>query len=143
GNIPMNPVISLKNTVIVFVIGLVCLAFSPAMRAVTPAPDGGYPGFNTAEGESALFSVTTGQGNTANGFEALLSNTMGSGNTATGSEALFSNKTGTSNTADGEGALLKNTTGSNNTAIGGGGINPTTHNFAGVLFNNTSGFRNT
>ena len=29
-------------------------------RAVTPEPDGGYPGFNTAEGDNALFSLTTG-----------------------------------------------------------------------------------
>jgi hypothetical protein len=34
-------------------IALAWLAFSPA-RAVTPAPDGGYPGQNTAEGDDAL-----------------------------------------------------------------------------------------
>ena len=34
---------------------LVCFAFAPQTRAVSPAPDGGYPGFNTAEGDQALF----------------------------------------------------------------------------------------
>jgi hypothetical protein len=29
---------------------LVILALSPIAQAVTPAPDGGYPGGNTAEG---------------------------------------------------------------------------------------------
>ena len=28
-------------------------------QAVVPAPDGGYPGFNTAEGQNALFSIST------------------------------------------------------------------------------------
>ena len=31
-------------------IGIVCLRVLPQMQAVTPAPDGGYPGGNTAEG---------------------------------------------------------------------------------------------
>lgn len=35
--------------------------------AVVPAPDGGYPGFNTAEGQSALLNLTGGVGNTAIG----------------------------------------------------------------------------
>jgi hypothetical protein len=30
-------------------------------RAVVPPPDGGYPGGNTAEGQNALFSLTTGE----------------------------------------------------------------------------------
>src|SRR5213076_79429 len=46
---------------IVFV--LACLALSPTVRAVDPAPDGGYPNDNTAEGDSALFSLTTGASN--------------------------------------------------------------------------------
>jgi len=41
-------------------LALACFALSPGAQAVSPAPDGGYPGGNTAEGENALFSLTTG-----------------------------------------------------------------------------------
>src|SRR5512133_4165406 len=70
---------------------LVCFALSPTPNAfgVTPAPDGGYPGFNTAEGQDALFSLTTGIANTANGAFVLYKNSTANGNTATGFEALF------------------------------------------------------
>src|SRR5262245_2200386 len=69
---------------------LACFALSPTLRAVTPPPDGGYPGFNTAEGNFALNSQTTGSGNTATGANALFSLTTGTNNTATGANALFS-----------------------------------------------------
>ena len=72
---------------------LVCFALSPTARAVLPPPDGGYPGANTAEGDAALFSLTTGSENTAIGFQALFSNTEGAQNTANGVLALFSNTT--------------------------------------------------
>src|SRR5437870_4139158 len=55
-------------------LALAWLALAPTARAVDPPPDGGYPNFNTAEGEDALFSLTTGISNTAIGFEALYSN---------------------------------------------------------------------
>src|SRR6266487_3674242 len=104
-------------TVLVFALGW--LALSPAARAVSPPPDGGYDRFNTAEGTDALFSLTTlGFFNTAIGFEALFSNTTGSANTADGLDALFSNTTGSFNTADGHTALRQNTTGEGNTATG-------------------------
>jgi hypothetical protein len=35
---------------------LICFALSPNARAVVPAPDGGYPGGNTAEGQNALLT---------------------------------------------------------------------------------------
>ena len=38
---------------------LACFALSPSAQAVDPPPDGGYPGNNTAEGDDALFSLTT------------------------------------------------------------------------------------
>src|SRR5690242_5437323 len=107
-----------------FSVVLVAFAFtfalSPNGRAQLPppAPDGGYPNNNTAEGTNALFSLTTGTDNTAIGFQALQSNTTGGGNTATGSQALFSNTTGGGNTATGLNALKRNTTGFENTAIG-------------------------
>jgi hypothetical protein len=59
---------------------LVCLALSLAALAVTPARDGGYSNQNTAEGEDALFSLTTDADDTAMGFDALDSNTTGSDN---------------------------------------------------------------
>src|SRR5205823_7509952 len=97
---------------------LAWFALSPSTRAVLPAPDGGYPSNNTAEGDDALFSLITGSNNTANGYQALYSNITGSNNTANGYQALYSNITGTFNTASGVGALLSNTTGYQNTANG-------------------------
>src|SRR3979411_879385 len=67
-----------------FVIALACFAFSPTARAVLPPPDGFYSNQNTAEGQDALFSLTTGYGNTATGYQALYGNTSGNENTATG-----------------------------------------------------------
>jgi hypothetical protein len=98
---------------------LVGFALSPKAQAVSPSPDGGYPGFNTAEGQNALFSldVTAGLANTAVGWFSLFSNTAGSFNTATGAGALLFN-TGDNNAAVGAVALLFNLTGSANTAIG-------------------------
>jgi hypothetical protein len=123
--------------------------FSPATQAVLPPPDGGYPGNNTAEGDDALFSLTTGTENTALGFGALYSNTTGDSNTATGSLALFSNTTGVRNTANGFVALANNTTGERNTATGRGALaNNTTGSFNtadghNALFSNSTGIQNT
>jgi hypothetical protein len=48
----MNPLIQLKKATPPFLgfFVLVCLTLSPRAQAVLPPPDGGYPGFNTAEG---------------------------------------------------------------------------------------------
>ena len=35
-------------------IGIACIGLFPNAQAVVPAPDGGYPGGNTAEGQAAL-----------------------------------------------------------------------------------------
>src|SRR5713226_7753627 len=80
-------------------LALACFALSPTARAVSPAPDGGYPGQNTAEGDDALFSLTSGGDNTAVGFSALFNNTTGYFNTAVGDQALYNDATGSSNTA--------------------------------------------
>src|SRR5437899_12725061 len=74
--------------VVLLALAVGLFALSPAALAVDPPPDGGYPNQNTAEGDGALFSLTTGSGNTAIGFHALSSNTEGDGNTATGAAAL-------------------------------------------------------
>jgi hypothetical protein len=42
-----------------------CLALSRIAHAVSPVPDGVYPGRNTAEGQTALLSLTTGTYNAA------------------------------------------------------------------------------
>jgi hypothetical protein len=144
----MNPLIQLKNATSVFLIALACFGLLPMARAVDPPPDGGYPGFNTAEGSNALFSLTTGMDNTAIGDSALFSNRTGPFNTAIGAGALFSDTAGRGNTAIGfntlyhhaagrstaigERALFSNTTGDPNTATG----------FIALL-NNTTGFNNT
>ncbi|MBA3830493.1 MAG: hypothetical protein H0X34_01090 [Chthoniobacterales bacterium] len=113
-------------------LALACIVVSPPARAVTPAPDGGYPNFNTAEGDNALFSLTTGSYNTAVGADALLYNTAGVGNTANGTSALFNNTTGVENTANGSSALYSNTIGFKNTANG-----------SSALYVNTTGVENT
>ena len=123
----------MKNRHTIFITMLLafcCLALLPRLHAVTPAPDGGYPGANTAEGYTALFSLTNGTYNTAIGSRALHDNTTGSSNTATGNDALYVNTTGGYNTATGFGTLTNNTTGSYNTASGSGalGFNFTGHN---------------
>jgi len=101
------------------------------LRAVSPPPDGGYPGGNTAEGRNALLSLTSGGFNTAVGFLSVRSNTTGSFNTAIGAGTLLAN-TADENTATGAGALLSNTIGDHNTANG-----------AFALFSNTTGVENT
>jgi hypothetical protein len=103
---------------------LVIFTLSPMAQAVSPSPDGGYPGGNTAEGHNALFSLTGGAYNTAVGFLSLKSDTKGQFNTAIGAGALLANVgdqstgAGVENTATGAGALLNNTTGCCNTANG-------------------------
>jgi hypothetical protein len=49
-------------------IGIVCIGLLPKAQAVVPAPDGGYPNGNTAEGTNALLNLTNGIWNTAPWF---------------------------------------------------------------------------
>jgi len=117
-----------------------CVAFS--VQAVTPAPDGAYAGANTAEGQNALQSLTSGIHNTALGYQTLFSNTTGHDNAASGFQALFSNTTGNLNTATGSQALFKNSTGNDNTATGfralysnRTGLNNMANGFEALAFN--------
>jgi hypothetical protein len=146
----MKRSMTMKATILLLLIAFALgfLALSPMSQAVVPAPDGGYPGANTGEGQSALGSLTTGTYNTAVGWFSLRSNTEGNFNTAIGAGTLLLN-TGEENTATGAGALLSNTTGENNTANGAfalfsnttGSLN--TANGVGALQNNTTGSYNT
>jgi trimeric autotransporter adhesin len=150
----MHPLIQLKQKTSLFLIALLlaCFGLLPRAQAVVPAPDGGYPGGNTAEGQAALLSLTTGGFNTAVGFFSLRSERAGSFNTAIGAGALLANtgdvEIGEHNTATGAGALLSNTIGNNNTANGASALfNNTTGNLNaaigyGALHNNTTGSGN-
>ena len=141
----------MKTTIrlIITILPLLCLsAAGPKAQAVVPPPDGGYPNFTTAEGQNALFSLTTGAANTAVGWRSLFSDTAGSFNTATGAGSLLFN-TADDNTAFGAAALLFNTTGADNIAVGGAAL---LHNSTGMqntatgpsaLLSNTTGSFNT
>src|SRR5262245_39209328 len=138
----MNPSIKASLSVVLSFVSL------PMLNALTTAPDGGYPGGNTAEGQNALLSLATGMYNTAVGFLSLQSDTTGNFNTAIGAGALLAN-TAAFNTAAGSGALLSNTTGFRNTGDGAfalfnntdGAINSAFGAYA--LFSNTEGTQNT
>src|SRR5437667_363255 len=126
-----------------------CFGLSPVAQAVLPAPDGGYPNGNTAEGDDALFSLITGFGNTAIGNDALFGTTTGNFNTANGAIALTSNTTGSFNPANGYAALQNNTTGEANTANGYIALSSNTTGLGNTatgyqtLIVNTTGDRNT
>ena len=104
-------------------------ALPERVQAVSPAPDGNYPGGNTAEGQNALFSLTTGGYNAAVGWFSLKSLLTGNFNTGVGAGTLVLN-TADSNTAVGAAALLLNTIGTQNTALG----------TTALLYNNTGSF---
>jgi hypothetical protein len=110
-------------------LALACSALPERAQAVTPAPDGNYPGGNTAEGQNALFSLTTGGYNAAVGWFSLKSLSTGNFNTGVGAGTLVLN-TADSNTAVGAAALLLNTIGTQNTALGA----------TALLYNNTGSF---
>ena len=147
----MQSLIQFKRTTLVFLIPLVlaCFALVPSARAVSPPPDGGYPGGNTAEGFNALFNLTTGRGKTAIGEQTLYLNEEGGSNTAIGFGALHDNITSGNNTAIGYAALYDNTTGYNNTATGVQALNKNTTGYnnmangASALDRNTTGNFNT
>jgi Chaperone of endosialidase len=146
-----------RNLAFTAILLTLCALGVPAPRtfAIVPPPDGGYPNFNTAEGEKALFGLTTGVANTAVGWFSLLHNSDGIFNTAVGAGTLLSNVgnqntgEGIQNTAIGTAALLNNTTGTSNCANGTFALfsNSTgdgnTANGAFALQNNTIGASNT
>jgi hypothetical protein len=119
-----------------------------------PSVEGDLGNHNTAEGNGALISLTTGTDNTAVGFQALLNNTTGNFNDAVGAFALLANVAGNSNNALGDTALFNNVSGSVNTAIGdlalanndstkNGLANNNTAVGGMALFNNVDGSENT
>ena len=120
-----------RSAIILIALAFMTFVLTQRAQAVSPPPDGGYAGGNTAEGQAALLSLTTGTFNTAAGFLSLRALTEGKFNTALGAGTLLAN-TADQNTATGTAALLSNTIGSDNTANG-----------AFALFSNTQGTENT
>ena len=123
----------LRRGLLLIPLVLVCFGLLPAARAVVPAPDGGYPGYNTAEGQNALLNLTIGGGfwDTALGAQALHNATTGSFNTAVGLNALYFNN-GNNNVAVGSQTLQQNLTGGSNVGVG-----------LQALYSNSSGNMNT
>ena len=144
-----------KRNIIAVFSALVALALLPMAQAA-PAPNtpdpGSKPVSNTADGQNALLSITSGTHNAAFGFDALLSNSDANFNTAVGSVALLLND-GTQNTAVGAGALLFNTIAFDNNAVGAfalfnndsdaaGSANFNNAHGRNALFSNVDGFEN-
>ena len=158
---------SFRGGFILVILALASAMLLPEAQAVIPPPDGGYPGFNTAEGQNALLGLDTGIGfaNTAIGSLSLestvdasfntgvgagtLSLNTGNENTAVGAAALLLNTIGEANTAVGVAALLNNTTGEANTAIGDSALSSNTTGSSNTatgalaLLANTAGESNT
>src|SRR5438552_19191703 len=100
----------ITTSLVLAVLYLVCVGPFAKVEAVSPPPDGDYPGGNTAEGRDALFSLTTGSYNTALGWNSLASDREGKFNAAVGAGTLVFN-VADNNTAIGNNALQNNTTG--------------------------------
>jgi hypothetical protein len=153
----MNQLVQSKSftTFIVLAITLICLGLLPQAQAQTNSAygDGALVSltsgvWNSGFGFEALNHDTAGKNNTATGLRSLFSDTSGSNNSATGVYALYGNTTGFFDTAAGAFALANNVSGNYNTANGYGALyrNAADNNTAtgfGALFNNTSGSENT
>jgi hypothetical protein len=143
--------------IIILSCALLSLALLPKVQG---APESALPGFNTADGDHALFSNTSGIGNSAFDWYSLFANSDGAFNTGVGAGTLALNVgnqstgEGTQNTAVGAVALLLNSKGQANTAVGASALlsNDSTGNgFArfnsafgvGAVRNNTDGDSNT
>src|SRR2546429_9954260 len=61
-----------RRALLIMMIGWLTLFAVSKASAVSPPPDGGYPGENTAEGTNALLNLTSGIDKTAVGFDALM-----------------------------------------------------------------------
>ena len=95
----MKPFIQFKQAqkLLLIPLMLTCFELLPQAQAQT----------NTAYGNGALVSLTSGVWNSGFGFEALNHDTAGSNNTATGLRSLFSDTNGSYNSANGVYEFLK------------------------------------
>lgn len=121
----------------------VTMANDASISGLTVGKGGGAVSSNTAFGVNALTANEAGgTNNTAIGNAALDSNTTGDANTALGQDALQANTTASNNTAVGYQAGYTNTTGGNFTAVGkeaGYTYNSTTENFGSTFVGLRSG----
>ncbi|HSS17018.1 MAG TPA: hypothetical protein VLQ29_08550, partial [Candidatus Dormibacteraeota bacterium] len=68
---PNWPPLKMTASLVLIIFSLICFGLLPEVEALSPPPDGGYPGGNTAEGQNALLSLKTGTYNTAVGWKSL------------------------------------------------------------------------
>src|SRR2546429_670500 len=107
-----------RSTILMAILAvLACLALLPGARAVSPAPDGCFPNFTTAEGCAAFSLLPMGAENTPLGWLPLFWDTPGSFNTGFGGGALPHNNEN-SNPAGGATALLLNPPATKTPAVG-------------------------
>ena len=157
--VPELNLMKTRGSFIFIVVSRICVGILSKVEAVSPPPDGGYPVGNTAEGQNALLSLTSGAYNTAVGLFSLRSITTGRFNTAVGAgtllvntadlntaigvDTLYSNTTGYQNTANGVYALFRNTTGLVNTAVGAYALHDNTTGGANTAIGQAALLRNT
>ncbi|MFI5220818.1 MAG: tail fiber domain-containing protein [Bacteroidia bacterium] len=105
--------------------------------------------FNTAIGDSSLYSSTTSNYNTAIGFEALYNDSVAGNNCALGFKSLYLNKTGNWNNAIGNFSLYSNTSGYSNNSLGSLSLRSNTTGYYNTaigdvaMYSNTTGNGNT
>src|SRR2546423_9035388 len=95
----------ITTSLVLAVLYLVCVGPLAKVEAVSPPPDGDYPGGKTPEGRDALFSLTTGSYKTALCWDSLSGEREGKFNAAVGAGTLGF-KVADQNTATGAGAPL-------------------------------------
>ena len=143
GTLPSAPNIELNAD------GSSTFALDAAIHGVTVGRGNSSINTNTAVGNGALLTNTTGNNNTAVGLNALRVSTIGVSNTALGFATLLANTEGSYNTAIGRDNLYANTTGDYNTAVGNASLYTNTEGDFNAavgyqaLFSNTTGDYNT
>ena len=80
---------TITTSLVLAVLYLVCIGPLAKIEAVSPRPDGDYPGGNTAEGQEALLNLNTGDFNMAVGWLSIATLTTGQLNTAIGAGTLL------------------------------------------------------
>jgi hypothetical protein len=93
---------------------------------------------NTAVGDSALLSITSGEQNVAIGRSALYSNDIGSLNTVVGEQAMYQNTQGSSNCVFGGQSLFSNIDGIYNCSFGFASLQSNVNGVSNTAIGNSS-----